>query len=125
MARLYGADMDRVVAGVLAGGVVGATGRWAIGELGWPSSITLLVVNTIGSFVLGVVVARWGDREHPLRLALGVGLCGGFTTFSGVAVDIAARLDAGDVVEGLSVAVASVVLGAAAFLTGRRQVGVS
>ena len=63
--------MDRVVPAVLAGGAAGAAGRWAIGEFGWSSATTLLVVNTVGCFVLGIVIAMLPEREHPIRLALG------------------------------------------------------
>ena len=100
-------------------GATGAAGRWAIGEFGWSSATTLLVVNTIGCFVLGIVIAAFPEREHPIRLALGVGVCGGLTTFSGLAVDLAMRLDAGDVSEAASMGVLSLGLGLIAFLGGR------
>jgi CrcB protein len=119
MARLYGAAMDRVVPAVLAGGAAGAAGRWVIGEIGWSSATTLLVVNTVGCFVLGIVIAMLPEREHPIRLALGVGVCGGLTTFSGLAVDLAVRLDAGDVGEAVAMGVLSLGLGLIAFLGGR------
>ena len=111
--------MDRVVPAVLLGGVVGTTARWAVGEIGWSTATSLLVVNTVGCFVLGMVVAVWADREHPARLALGVGLCGGLTTFSGLAVDLAQRLDAGEFAGALALTAASVGLGLAAFVGGR------
>ncbi len=111
--------MDRVVPAVLAGGAGGAAGRWVIGEFGWSSSTTLLVVNTIGCFVLGIVIAALPEREHPIRLALGVGVCGGLTTFSGLAVDLAVRLDAGDVGEAAAMGALSLGLGLVAFLSGR------
>ena len=111
--------MDRVVPAVLAGGAAGAVGRWAIGEFVWSSATTLLVVNTIGCFVLGIVIAALPEREHPIRLALGVGVCGGLTTFSGLAVDLARRLDAGDVGEAAAMGVLSLGLGLVAFLGGR------
>lgn len=112
--------MQRVVLGVLLGGVIGATCRWAVGELDWSTSTWLLTVNTVGCLVLGAVVARWADRSHPLRLALGVGFCGGLTTFSGLAVELAERLDADDVASALGLAAASVALGLVAFTGGRR-----
>ncbi|MFZ6010687.1 MAG: fluoride efflux transporter CrcB [Bacteroidota bacterium] len=43
-----------------------------------------LTVNILGSFILGVVWAftvRRADSEN-IRLFLGTGICGGFTTFS-------------------------------------------
>ena len=47
----------------------------------------LLIVNTAGSFVLGLVAFRvaTGGREI-VRLGLGVGFCGGLTTFSSFAI---------------------------------------
>jgi len=44
-----------------------------------------LLVNVIGSFILGVIMFYFSDREllNPqLRIFLTVGFCGGFTTFS-------------------------------------------
>ena len=111
--------MDRVVPAVLAGGATGAAGRWAIGEFGWSSATTLLAVNTIGCFVLGIVMTALPEREHPIRLALGVGVCGGLTTFSGLAVDLAMRLDAGDVGEAAAMGMLSLGLGLVAVLGGR------
>lgn len=105
---------------VLVGGVVGASARWAVGEVGWSTAATLLVVNTLGCFVLGMVVAVWTDREHPARLALGVGLCGGLTTFSGLAVDLAQRLDDGEFAGALALTAASLALGLMAFVGGRQ-----
>lgn len=50
----------------------------------------VLTVNVLGCFVAGVLAAmfagRWADREE-LRLAVMVGLLGGFTTFSAFGVD--------------------------------------
>lgn len=111
--------MDRVVPTVLLGGVVGAVLRWAVGEIGWSTSTTLLVVNTIASAVLGVVVAVWADREHPSRLAWAVGFCGGLSTFSGLAVQLARQLDRGDPLDAVMLAAASLGFGAFAFVGGR------
>ena len=111
--------MERVVPAVLAGGALGAVGRWAIGEIGWSAGTTLLVVNTIGCLVLGAVIAEWPDRDHPIRLALGVGVCGGLTTFSGLAIELALRLDDGDVVGVVLLTGASLVFGIAALAAGR------
>ena len=44
------------------------------------------LVNVLGSFLLGFLAGLLATRALPhsdsLRLALGVGFCGGFTTFS-------------------------------------------
>ena len=44
-----------------------------------------LVVNIVGSFILGIVMFYLNEREligNEFRLFLTVGFCGGFTTFS-------------------------------------------
>lgn len=44
-----------------------------------------LVVNVVGSFILGMIMFYLNDKEligSELRLFLTVGFCGGFTTFS-------------------------------------------
>ena len=51
------------------------------------SIVSLLVTNACGSFLLGFVVAGiWTRPATPtwMKLAIGPGLLGGFTTFSGV-----------------------------------------
>ena len=77
---------------VAAGGAAGALARWAAtGAFGAASDSAslawaLLTVNTAGSFVLGAVIfASPGGTRELLRLGLGVGFCGGLTTFSSFA----------------------------------------
>ena len=44
-----------------------------------------LTVNLLGSFILGVLIFGFDDKEllsSSLKLVLAVGFCGGFTTFS-------------------------------------------
>ena len=77
---------------VFGGGVVGTALRAGLGLLvptasgGFP--VATLAVNLVGAFVLGwLVVAvsvRLGDgvAARRVRLGVGTGVCGGFTTFS-------------------------------------------
>lgn len=82
---------------VAVGGVLGALARAGVGEAlpyepGRWSWATLLV-NAVGAALLMALLARRpGDR---VRLALGTGVLGGFTTFSGFAVDTVLLADAG------------------------------
>jgi CrcB protein len=78
------------------GGAFGATSRHAV-DLGmrkwFPTgpSVGILVANLSGSLLLGIMVGlsmtRYIDRD--LQLALTVGFCGAFTTFSTFAAELA------------------------------------
>ena len=83
-----------VLATVALGGVIGSLGRFAVGAAlphqpgGFPWAT--LVVNVSGAFAMGLLVAYLVDRPGAHRLArpfVGVGLLGGWTTFSALAVD--------------------------------------
>lgn len=115
----------RMLGLVVLGGAIGVGIRAAVllpvGEQ--DAAIATLVVNAIGSGILGLVVGALADR-HPLaRTFLGTGVLGGFTTYSAFAVQTAA---AGPL-PGLALAAASIVLGlVAAFaglMLGRRLAG--
>ncbi len=104
------------------GGTLGAASRWAIGELGWSTVVTLILVNTVGALLLGVLVARRQPAHHRARLAIGVGFCGGLTTFSGLAVETVQRLD-GTIGSAIGFVTVSVVLGVAGFVGGHHLAG--
>ncbi len=73
---------------VCLGGAIGSGARYLValgamrllGAAQWGT----LAVNLLGSFLLGVLVqlALRGSLSEPMRLALGVGVMGGFTTYS-------------------------------------------
>ena len=113
---------DRGVA-IAAGGAVGAGCRWFVVEASgnhrfpWP----LLLVNVLGSLVLGVLLAE--ESEHPrARVALhdlgAIGFCGGLTTFSTFAVEIVELIDRGDGAFAALYGIASVAGTIIAVLTG-------
>jgi fluoride exporter len=71
---------------VAGGGAAGCVLRFAFAELlskNHPTNFPwhTFAVNAVGSFILGIVAVACKDR-HELRLLLGTGFCGGFTTFS-------------------------------------------
>src|SRR3546814_13657652 len=80
---------------VMIGGVMGAGlrflfGRWAFGMFGPGYPWGTLGVNIIGSFAMGLlagILARTGGSEQ-LRLFIGVGILGGFTTFSAFSLEL-------------------------------------
>ncbi len=61
-------------------------GRWVGGLVDARFPLGTLLINVLGSFLLGFLAGLLATRALPhsdsLRLALGVGFCGGFTTFS-------------------------------------------
>lgn len=75
---------------VAAGGAAGSLARWAVTAT-WPTAVGgagwgTLTVNLVGCFLLGVVAARVAP-DSLLRLGLGTGALGGFTTFSTLMVE--------------------------------------
>ena len=83
-----------VLAAIAGGGVVGAEARYGMGELiphaGAAFPWSTVVINAGGCLLLGVLMAVLLSLRRPPRLArpfLGVGILGGYTTFSTFAVD--------------------------------------
>lgn len=87
---------------VAIGGGLGSVLRYGIGRLVASCSSEMSpmwatgLVNLVGSFALGCIVMSVGgsQRGHPMVLLLGVGLCGGFTTFSTLSMEVADLLHA-------------------------------
>lgn len=75
---------------VFLGGGTGALLRYGIGKAVSGAAGTLLV-NVLGCFLIGLLAGWLLGREQgeSWRLLLGVGLLGGFTTFSAFALDFA------------------------------------
>ena len=112
---------DRMLA-VAAGGVAGALIRWglleAVGTTDFP--IATLVANLAACFVLGIVVAQ--GRRDLLGVALATGFCGGLSTMSTFALEVAVFLDTSRPLLLVSYLVASLAGGALALQLGRRVV---
>ena len=120
-------DVDRRWPAIALGGAVGSLVRWGVvGLVDEPSwSWPVLVVNVLGGAVLGWLVGRGGLASAPLTAAVGTGFCGGLTTMSALAVEVAelARDDRGATAVGYLVATLVVGLAAAAagLALGRRD----
>ena len=116
---------------VFAGGGVGAvlrhqTGRLLTHLLG-PQAVTAfpwatLTVNVIGSCAMGLLagwLARHGDGGgEQWRLLLGVGLLGGFTTFSAFSLETALMIEKRAYGQAFSYTAGSVLLSVAALFAG-------
>lgn len=75
---------------VFVGGGAGALLRYGVGKAVGGAAATLLV-NVVGCFLMGLLAGWLMGREQGenWRLLLGVGLLGGFTTFSAFGLDFA------------------------------------
>jgi CrcB protein len=88
---------------VAVGGAIGAIARWAALDAADPDLLTEIVLglNVVGSLLLGMLAGgtRWRNGRRPITenryLLLGTGFCGGLTTFSTFALDVAVALDEG------------------------------
>lgn len=103
-----------VVAGGAAGTLVRALlERASTADFPW----TTLAINVAGSFLLGSLLtflARGGPdtgSRHVLRLGLGTGVLGGFTTYSTFAVEADRLTAAGDVTAAVLYPLVSIGLG--------------
>ena len=107
-----------LLAAVAAGGVLGSLGRYAVGlalpHVSGAFAWSTFLVNVTGSLAMGVLVV-WVlsmARPHPwLRPFLGVGVLGGWTTFSSYALDLHAMVQAGHGLVAAAYLVGSLVVG--------------
>lgn len=73
--------------GTLARHLAGEGARRALGS-GWPYGTML--VNVLGSFIIGYAMVYFGARgqmDSSLRMAVTIGFLGGFTTYSSFAYE--------------------------------------
>lgn len=109
------------IGGALRHGVNLAAARW----LGYGFPFGTLIVNVLGSFLIGFLAGyfayRTGVSQH-LRLFLTTGLLGGFTTFSAFSLDVALLVERHSyalaalyVIGSVGLAVGGLFLGLAAF----------
>jgi fluoride exporter len=98
-----------------------AVSLWAKSALGLAFPWGTLLVNVLGSLVLGFVVtlALNGRVSEPAQLAIGVGFCGAFTTFSAFELEVMNALLEGRSTLAVGYVVLSLVLGFAAVWLGR------
>jgi CrcB protein len=107
---------------VALGGAVGSVARYSVGVaaarllgLGYPWGT--LIVNVLGGLAMGALFMRVGPESENLRLLLGVGLLGGFTTFSAFSLETLRLMEQGPAPAALYIA-ASVVLSVGACWLG-------
>ncbi|HEV2568623.1 fluoride efflux transporter CrcB [Sphingomonas sp.] len=108
---------------VMAGGAVGATARYHLGGMIGRGSVLpwgTLAVNILGGLLMGMLVAR--RTSENVRLLLGVGLLGGFTTFSAFSLETVTLIQRGAILPATAYVLASI-LGACLALHGGLLIG--
>jgi CrcB protein len=91
-----------VLGAIAAGGAIGALARYGLASA-WPHEPggfpwSTLVINVTGCFLIGVlmvIITRLTPNQRLLRPFAGVGILGGYTTFSTYIVDIYKAAEAG------------------------------
>lgn len=116
------------LAAVALGGALGAVARYQLSlwlHARWPSAFPTgtLVVNLIGCLLIGVLAGTLDSRMElspAVRLFLGVGILGAFTTFSTFELETLLAIERGHAGVALSYVAASVIVGLAAVWLGLR-----
>ena len=110
---------------VALGGGLGAASRFGVSLAvparadAWP--VATFGINVAGSLLIGLL-AGWlstrGDAAEPWRLLLGVGVLGGFTTFSAYSLETMRMIERNDWVGASTYSIGSVIAGLAAVAIG-------
>jgi len=112
---------------VAVGGAGGAVMRYVLGAqalrafgAGWPYGT--LIANILGGLLMGALVgilaARGGPDQEKWRLLLGVGVLGGFTTFSAYSLEIVMMIERRAYLQAVTYSLGSVVLSVSALFIG-------
>lgn len=112
---------------VAAGGATGAVARYLLGLQamralggGWPYGT--LAANILGGLLMGVLAGalslRGGADQEKWRLLLGVGVLGGFTTFSAYSLEVALMIERRAYGQAALYSLGSVVLSVLALFAG-------
>lgn len=112
------------------GGAFGSWLRFVVGR-GWSAVLGTvqagawpygtLSVNVVGSVAMGLLagwLARSGTHGESTRLLLGVGVLGGFTTFSSFSLDFATLIERGEIATAAFYTVLTLVAGFAGLFAG-------
>jgi CrcB protein len=112
---------------VVLGGGAGAAARYAVGTHAWRLFGTAwpygtFICNVAGGLAMGLLVGflahRGGADQERLRLLFGVGVLGGFTTFSAFSLETALMIEKSRYAQAFTYVSASVLMSVAALFAG-------
>jgi len=115
-------DIAEVVVGAgIGGGLRYVLGGWMAERWGVSFPWHTFAINVSGAFLLGILMALTVERSlvpPSMRLFLGVGILGGFTTFSTLSYESVALVEQGLFVQGAANMFGSALLGMVAAVVG-------
>ncbi|TPE62844.1 fluoride efflux transporter CrcB [Sandaracinobacter neustonicus] len=105
------------------GGALGAMARFGVGRMLGATALpwATLIVNVSGGLAMGLLAGWLAARSsggESWRLLLGVGVLGGFTTFSAFSLDMMLLIERGQAGIAIAYALASVLLALGALAAG-------
>ena len=95
---------------VAGGAIVGAAARYGVQDVAGTGWWVTLFLNVIGSAIVGWMLGRRLEFVDGIWLGGAVGFCGGLTTFSGFALDVAENLYQSHWLSAAGIALSTVVL---------------
>ena len=109
---------------VFLGGGLGSALRYGLSS--WlnqfyPWAVGTFSANILGSLLIGLLMGwfiKWPHFEADLRLLLAIGFCGGFTTFSALALEQVNMITNGATMHALVYMASTLILGVAAVFLG-------
>ena len=109
---------------VFLGGGLGSALRYGLSSLlnqFYPWAAGTFSANILASLFIGLLMGwfiKWPHFEADLRLLLAIGFCGGFTTFSALALEQVNMIKNGATMHALVYMASTLILGVAAVFLG-------
>lgn len=108
------------ILGLAIAGALGTICRYEVGKFityqQFP--VATLLINMVGSIFLGFLFVKYATQQPHLFLIMGVGFCGGFTTFSTFSLDLFKMLQSQDYVNFVVYISLSITLGITGIFVG-------
>lgn len=113
---------------VFLGGGLGAVARYAASlglQAQMPSFLPFptLIINVLGSFLIGIIIAVLQENAPIWRLFLATGVMGGFTTFSAFSLETISLIQKGALLASVGYVVCSVLACCMACFLGLKAAG--